>query len=120
MLAIYAVLKVVVAEVSRYADCELLPLEAHTAADTRSGNVGDVQIMRGEDVIYEGLEVKHEIPISSSIIDAAYEKFRTAAVDRYYILTTHATQSFTGMDGLVAGIQRGHGCQVIVNGWHLH
>ena len=116
VLAIYAVLKVVVAEVSRYADCELLPLEAHTAADTRSGSVGDVQIMRGEDIIYEGLEVKHDIPISSSIIDTAYDKFRTAAVDRYYILTTHETQSFMGMDELVAGIRSGHGCQVIVNG----
>lgn len=116
VLAIYAVLKVVVAETSRYTDCELLPLEAQTAADTRTGNVGDVQIMRGGDVVYEGLEVKHDIPVSSSIVDTAYEKFRTAAVERYYILTTHATQSFEGMDGLISEIQRGHGCQVIVNG----
>lgn len=61
VLAIYAVLKVVVREVNRYDDCELLPLEAHTAADTRSGRIGDVEIMRYEDMIYEGLEIKHDI-----------------------------------------------------------
>ena len=116
VLVTYAVLKVVVREVERYDDCKLLPLEAHTAADTRSGHIGDIQIMSDEGTIYEGLEIKHDIPISESLITDAYQKFQTAPVERYYVLTTSPTTSFMGMDAQIANIRRGHGCQMIVNG----
>ncbi len=50
------------------------------------------------------------------MIDSAYQKFRTASVERYYILTTSPTQSYIGMNDRIAEIRRDHGCQMIVNG----
>ena len=74
VLAIYALLKVVVDETERYENCEVMPLVSHTSADAGSGLIGDVHIKDENDRICEGVEVKHEIPVTEGLIDDAYER----------------------------------------------
>ena len=122
VLAIQSILKIVVREFRRYEGCELLPLEGYTGDGIRSGlgGVGDVQIMRGENTVYEGFEVKHDIPINWSVIDSAYQKLRTTPVERYYILTTSPDTAYIEMNeernDQITEIKRVYGCQVIVSG----
>lgn len=116
VLAIYALLKVVVDETERYNSCEVMPLVSHTSADTGSGLIGDVHIQDENGRICEGVEVKHEIPVTAGLIDDAYEKFRNLPINRYYILTTHSSGLSPELDDKIAEVHRQHGCQVIVNG----
>ena len=116
VLAIYALLKVVVDETERYNNCEVMPLESHTSPDTGSGLIGDVHIQDENGRICEGVEVKHEIPVTEGLIDDAYEKFRNLPINRYYILTTHSSGLSPELDDKIAEVRLQHGCQVIVNG----
>lgn len=37
---------------------------------------------------FESVEIKHNKPITADMVDVAYRKIRSTAIDRYYILTT--------------------------------
>ena len=116
VLAMHAALSIVVREMERYAGHTLLPLERHTAADARTDLIGDVHIATPDGALFEGYEVKHNIPITSDLIWASYEKFRTAPVDRFYILTTYDHADYSEFASDIRRVADIHGCQLIVNG----
>lgn len=120
VLALYSVYQCMTDELQRFKGKELLPLGNHTAADLRSGAVGDIEIKDSvTNEIYEAVEVKHGLEITKSMVNDAYQKFKSTKIQRYYILSTlerisiEETQKITK---LVNSIQDEHGCQVIPNG----
>lgn len=117
VLAIYAIYECLMKEV-RFKGKKLCPLESHTSADSRSGRIGDVEVVEADGTPFEGVEVKHEIPISRQLVTDAYEKFKPYQTDRYYLLTTANMDSadWEAIETEVQRIQQIHGCQVIVNG----
>ena len=117
-LAIYAAYQCMMAEVSRFNGKILCPLESHTSADSQSGQIGDVQVNNPDGNAFEGIEVKHKIPITVDLIRIAYQKFMVCRTNRYYLLTTANMDSadWDGINNEIDSIAHTHGCQVIVNG----
>lgn len=116
VLAIHAMLSIVTREMDRYAECSLLPLEHHTAADTRTDTVGDAQIVNSDGVPFEGYEIKHNIPITSALIGTSFEKFRATPIERFYILTTYDHADYSEFAPDIQRVADIHGCQLILNG----
>ncbi len=117
-LAVYAAYQCMMEELLRYKDKILCPLESHTSADSRSGQIGDIQINNADGTAFEGIEIKHQIEITPDLVQHAYEKFMVQKTNRYYLLTT-ANMDAADWDGINQKIQQisnNHGCQVIVNG----
>jgi DNA (cytosine-5)-methyltransferase 1 len=119
VLAIYAVYSCVIAEMGRYQGYHLAPLQRHEAADSRTGSVGDIQILDSGENIFEAFEVKHELTIDKEMIRTAYDKFRSQpSLQRCYVLTT--AQPCGGQDrasqGMIQRIRNSHGAEVIANG----
>jgi DNA (cytosine-5)-methyltransferase 1 len=119
VLALYAVYDLIMGEVQRFDGKQLLPLQEHSAADTSSGAIGDIEVCDGESK-FEGVEVKHLQQITAEIIRQASLKFREHRVKRYYILTTAdpyvKPENQSDCDDEIRKIQQTLGCQVIVNG----
>ncbi len=117
-LAFYAVYKCLVEELKRFDGKTLLPIENHTSADTKSGRIGDIEVIDESGRQYEALEIKHDIPITTQSVKDAYSKFSRTAVKRYYILSTVNInqEEKKDIDREIENIKRIHGCQVIVNG----
>lgn len=118
VLMVYATYQAMMGQLNRYGDKVLLPLQAHSAADLRTGAIGDIEIADNQGQKFEGVEIKHGIPISPIDIQDAYEKFKGHPVRRYYLLTT-ADPHLTDPDEtnrLTAEMYLTLGCQVIVNG----
>ncbi len=116
VLAIHAILSIAVKEMERYAGCVLLPLEHHTAADARTDLIGDVHILNSDGVLFEGCEVKHNVPVTSDLIATSFGKFRTTPVERFYILTTYGHDDYSEFAPDIQRVADIHGCQLIVNG----
>ena len=116
VLAIHAILTILTRGPERYEGCTVLPLEHHNTADTRTDLIGDVHIMDADNNIFEGYEIKHNIPISSSLIQASLDKFRGVQVERFYILTTYHHDSYAEFEPDIQQIAQAHGRQLIVNG----
>ena len=116
VLAIHAMLSIVTQEMKRYAEYSLLPLESHTAADTRTDTVGDAQIVDSDGVPFEGYEIKHNIPITSDLIETSFAKFRATPIERFYILTTYDHADYSEFAPDIRRVADVHGCQLIVNG----
>jgi len=119
VLAIYAIYLIMMDQLSRYEGKTLQELERHSAADKRTGSLGDIEVAREDKTIFEALEIKHGKPITENlIIDCAHKIEGVAyAVNRYYILTTHATCMPTPEMLLqLKEIARQTGCQIVVNG----
>ena len=112
----HAILTILVRETVRYENCAILPLEHHNTADNRTDMIGDIHIVDVNDALFEGYEVKHNIPISSELIQTSFEKLRTTPVQRFYILTTHHHDGYAEFDPDVRQVAQDHGCQLIVNG----
>lgn len=115
-LAMYALYQCTTRECKRYNAKELLPLASHNSADTQSGRIGDVDVNNEDSTAYEGVEIKHEIPITVQLIKDAYEKFKIYNTDRYYLLTTADINNadWDKIELEVKKIRQIHGCQVIV------
>jgi len=64
VLAVHAILSVLVREIGRYNSCAVLPLEHHNTADRRTELIGDVHIINSNNTLFEGYEIKHNIPIT--------------------------------------------------------
>ena len=116
VLALHAILSVLVRETGRYRDCKLLPLEAHTTADSRSDLIGDITILDAAESVFEAYEIKHNVRITSELIAATFEKLRTTPVQRFYILTTYPHDSYDEFEREIERVAQSHGCQLIVNG----
>ena len=117
-LAVYAAYQCMMGQVSRYRDKTLCPLESHNSADAQSGRIGDIDVNSANGNAFEGVEIKHEIPITRQFVADAYEKFKVYPTDRYYLLTTAdmGAADWDAIEEEVTRIRRIHGCQVIVNG----
>lgn len=117
-LALYAAYQCMMGQVARYKDKILCPLESHNSADSQSGRIGDIDVNNENGNAFEGVEIKHEIPITAQLVADAYEKFKIHNTNRYYLLTTADMDSadWEAIEREVAHISQIHGCQVIVNG----
>lgn len=117
VLALYAVYTELLKELNRYKDKHLKALEAHSAADTRTGAIGDIEVLNADDTPFEAVEVKHQIQITKAIIDTAKQKIRGSRVDRYYILTTGSQhEPLKDVIEEVDNVKKLLGTQMIVNG----
>ena len=93
-------------------------MESHTSADSRSGRIGDIDIVDEKERAFEAVEVKHGIAITAQLIKDAFEKFKTTQVNRYYLLST-ANIDISQKDEIdqeIDRIKNIHGCHVIANG----
>ncbi len=117
VLALHSVYMVLLQELSRYAGKSLKPLEAHSAADAQTGAIGDIEVANQDGSVFEAVEVKHNLPVTTAIIDSVKQKIRGSHVDRYYILTTYAQHEPTEeIQHEADNVNRLLGCQLIVNG----
>ena len=117
VLAIYAIYSVLLRELHRYNNKKLKPLEAHSAADSQTGSVGDIEIINEDGTLFEAVEIKHLIPIDKSIVDSAKLKIMGSRIDRYYILTTSRKhEPDDDVSEEVEIVKRSLGTQMIVNG----
>ena len=116
VLATHAILSVLVREVGRYNNCAVLPLEHHNTADRRTELIGDVHIVDPDNTLFEGYEIKHNIPITSGLIQNSFEKLQKTPVKRFYILTTYPHRDYSRFQSDIQQIARAHGCQLIANG----
>lgn len=117
-LAVYAAYQCMMTQVARYSGKTLCPLESHNSADAQSGRIGDIDVNNEDGSAFEGVEIKHQIPITAQLVADAYEKFKTDRTDRYYLLTTANMDAadWEAIDEKIVRISQIHGCQVIVNG----
>lgn len=117
VLALHSIYKVLMSELNRYNGKTLKDLELHSAADSQTGSIGDIEIANEDGSIFEAVEVKHMIPITKELVDISKQKIRGSQVDRYYILTTHSQHDPTdAVQQEVENVKRLLGCQMIVNG----
>ena len=119
VLAVYSAYEMLM-EIQRYEGKTLLPLKSHTTADTKSHGIcaiGDIEVLH-DNRFFEGVEIKHNIPISLGIVEDAYQKFAQTSVSRYYLLTTAEpnVEDVDAVNDFVNEIHRKHRCEVIVNG----
>lgn len=91
-------------------------MESHTAADRRTDLIGDIHILDANDTLFEGYEIKHNIPISSGLIQTSFEKLRNTPVQRFYLLTTYRHADYSEFEPDIQRVAQSHGCQLIVNG----
>ena len=116
VLAVHAILSILAREAGRYDNCTVLPLEHHNTADTRTDLIGDTHIVDANNALFEGYEIKHNIPITSGLIRTSFEKLRTTPVQRFYILTTYPHDNYSEFEPDIQRVAQDHGCQLIVNG----
>lgn len=118
VLALYALYEIMMPQLARYDQMELRPLQSHSAADSQTGAIGDIEVYDSRtDTIFEAIEVKHGIGLNEAIIQSAARKIMDKSVDRYYILTTHENCEPTGeLVELISTIRELHHCQLIANG----
>lgn len=119
-ISIYSAYRTMVEnQIGRYQDKRLLELEAHTAADSSTGSIGDIQINDKEETPFEGIEVKAR-SITPDMVDTVYQKIQSHKnVDRYYILATQEVsdeQTLRRINDKISDIRARHGCEVIVKG----
>ena len=117
VLALYAIYTELIKELNRYRGKHLKALEAHSAADARTGSIGDIEILNADNTPFEAVEVKHQLQITKAIVDSSKQKIRGSRVDRYYILTT-SPQHEPAKDVMdeVENVKKLLGTQMIVNG----
>ena len=118
VLAFYAIYSILVPEMGRYKECNLLPLGSHTASDRTSRSAGDIEVAKNDGSIFEAVEVKLDKPVTPQIVQVAYEKINKFGVERYYILSgvEQKPEDVDENSQLIFKIQQEHGCQLIING----
>lgn len=119
VLATYAAYRCLVAEVSRYKDCNLLEMLSHTSADVKTKRLGDVEVRRNNDEFFEAVEIKHKVKITRTIVNDLREQIAGSGVRTFYILSTDENlqpDELTKITELILEIRQIYGCQVIVNG----
>lgn len=118
VLALYAIYTVLIEQLDRYKGMELKELEEHSAADSQTGAVGDIEVISSASKkVYEAIEVKHDIALNEKIINDVVLKIMDKTVDRYYILTTHSScEPSEELHLKIDNIKLLYSCQLIANG----
>ena len=83
VLAVYSAYEMLMA-IDRYKGKILLPLKSHTTSDIKSGGIGDIEVLYENRDFFEAVEIKHNIPISSGIVQDAYQKF--ASIPLFFVI----------------------------------
>lgn len=117
VIMLYSVYEILLNEVSLYSNKILSPLNRHTASDRHSGTSGDIEILDGKSV-FESIEVKYNIEVSSHVLNVAVEKIRRSYIKRYLILSTKGVkdEDVQEITDMIRVIRLNYGCIVIVNG----
>ena len=117
VLAIYSAYELLMGY-DRYIGKELCPLKSHTTSDTKSSSIGDVEVLDEQGNFFEGVEIKHGIPITPMLVQDAIDKVTNTAVCRYYLLTTAEPEmeDVDAIRALIYKLRSEHGCEIIVNG----
>jgi len=118
VLALHAIYSVMVEELERFRGKVLRPLQEHSAADSQTGSVGDIEVVDPvTNTVFEALEIKHDVPLSVKIIQDVQQKIMDKTIDRYYILTTHAhCEPDDEIAKKIANLRALYNCQIIANG----
>lgn len=121
VIAIYSIYEILLKDMARYKGKRLLPIKSHVASDIKAKEIGDVEIIDiKRKSVFEGIEIKHNIPIDFLIVRDIYEKIRNVPIKRYYVLTTAKPNIKRGEEQkvvrIVADIRKNHGCEIVVNG----
>lgn len=118
VLALFAAYECLMKEAKRFEEKTLLEIVSHTSADTRSGRIGDIDIVDSKGKEFEAVEVKHGIQINAQLVKDAFEKFKTTQVNRYYLLSTADIDPSESekIEKEIERIKNIHGCHVIANG----
>ena len=121
VVAIYSIYEILIRDIARYKGKKLIPLKSHVASDIKSKEIGDVEIIDNKKKsIFEGVEIKHGIPINFLMVRDVYEKIKDVSIERYYILTTAEPNIKKGQEEkvlqLINEIRKSHGCEIVVNG----
>ena len=117
VLAVYSAYEMFMGT-ERYHGKTLSPLKSHTTSDIKSGGIGDIEVLDETENFFEAVEIKHNIPISPTLVRDAYQKFSPTSVRRYYLLTT-AEPDVDDVDEVNQWVRQIHmqdGREVIVNG----
>jgi DNA (cytosine-5)-methyltransferase 1 len=117
VLAIYSAHELLMGY-DRYIGKELCPLKSHTTSDTKSSGIGDIEVLDEQGNFFEGVEIKHGIPITPMLVQDAFDKFANTEVCRYYLLTTAEPEmeDVDAIRALIYKLRSEHGCEIIVNG----
>lgn len=89
-----------IAQVYIWTGVEMTPLKRHTASDSTSKAIGDVEAYRGESP-FLSVEVKHKLDIDDTIIRTFTQK--TGGVPLRFILTTKAINPRYTEDNILIG-----------------
>jgi len=120
VIAIYSIYQILVRDLKRYDGKKLALLKSHVTSDSKSRDIGDITVLDKDGKFFEGVEIKHGIPIDKIMVDDAFEKIRTTPTIRYYIITTSEPNIKVGEENKikesVKNIRKEHGCEIIVNG----
>jgi DNA (cytosine-5)-methyltransferase 1 len=118
VLALHAIYSVMVEELERFHGKVLKPLQEHSAADSQTGSVGDIEVVDiATNTVFEALEIKHDVPLSVKIIQDVQQKIMDKAIDRYYILTTHVhCEPDEEIAKKISNLKALYSCQIIANG----
>lgn len=118
VLALHAIYTVMVPELRRYSGKSVKPLNEHSAADSQTGSIGDIEVSDDDTLeIFEAVEVKHNLSITEAIAADVQLKVMDKAITRYYILTTHQNcEPDEGAKRIIDNIKAVYDCQVIANG----
>lgn len=117
VLAIFALYKVVIPELKRFSGFELKNLELHSAADSQTGAVGDIELADEKGDVFEAVEIKHNIPLSVELINDTAAKLVKRNISRFYILTTSSSCTPNEeMNKRIKEMRDRTGCQIIANG----
>ncbi|MDP2205967.1 MAG: hypothetical protein Q8K65_06625 [Alphaproteobacteria bacterium] len=118
VLALHAIYSVMVPELRRYDGKTVKPLNEHSAADSQTGSIGDIEVSDDTlEGIFEAVEVKHNLSITEAIAADVQLKVMDKSISRYYILTTHQNcEPDEGARKVIENIKAVYDCQVIANG----
>lgn len=118
VLALHAIYSVMVPELKRYEGRKVLPLNEHSAADSQTGSLGDIEVIdEASQEIFEAVEVKFGMPITEAVAADVQTKIMDKSISRYYILTTHSVcEPDSGAKKIIDNIKSVYDCQVIANG----
>ncbi len=117
VIMFFSLYQVLIDEVDRYKGKNLKELASHTSPDSRSKSSGDIEISDTAG-LFEAVEIKYEVEISSHIVNRAIEKIHIHNPKRYYILSTKyiAKKDYKEVRKKIAELKNNHGCQLIING----
>lgn len=88
VIAIYSIYEILIPLLKRYNKKKLLPLQVHTSSDKHG--FGDIEIYDENNLPFEIVEIKHNIPIDKYMVFDIVKKINGTNINRYYILTTYA------------------------------